>query len=73
MEKYEEMSRYEFMQFFRDDDKMNELTVHDREEIFRYILLGSSDFTKELLDSILSDYCVENLDIVETKKDWKYY
>ena len=53
------------MDFFRNDEKLNELTVDDRVEIFRYILIGSSDFTKKLLDEILSDYCVENLEIVE--------
>jgi len=57
------------MNFFRDDDKLNELTVEDRIEIFKYILIGSSDFTKKLLDEILSDYCVENLKIVELKND----
>lgn len=62
---YKEISRDNFMDFFRNDEKLNELTVDDRVEIFRYILIGSSDFTKKLLDEILSDYCVENLEIVE--------
>lgn len=61
------MSREDFMTFFRDDNKLNELSVEDRKEIFRYILLGSSDFSKQLLDEILSDYCVENLEILEIK------
>ncbi len=56
------------MIFFRDDEKLNELTVDDRMEIFRTIILGSSDFTKELLDKILSDYSVTNLEIVENGK-----
>ena len=67
MDDYKKISREDFMNFFRDDEKLNELTVDDRVEIFSYILLGSSDITKKLLDEILSDYCVENLEIVEIK------
>jgi hypothetical protein len=67
MKCYEQISREDFMTFFRDDNKLNELSVEDRKEIFRYILLGSSDFSKQLLDEILSDYCVENLEILEIK------
>lgn len=62
---YKKITREDFMNFFRDDEKLNELTVDDRVEIFRYILLGSSDFSKKLLDEILSDYCVGNLEIIE--------
>ena len=53
------------MKFFRDDVKLNELTVDDRIEVFRTILVGSSDLTKELLDDILDDYSVSNLEIIE--------
>ena len=67
MDKYKRISRDDFMNFFRDDEKLSELTVDDRVEIFSYILLGSSDFTKELLDRVLSDYSVENLQILELK------
>ena len=59
------MSRDKFMDFFRDDDSLNQLSVDDRIEIFSTILLGSSDFTKELLDRIFRDYCVSNLEIIE--------
>ncbi len=65
MDDYKKITREDFMNFFRDDDKLNELSVDDRVEIFRYVLIGSSDFTKELLDEILSDYCVDNLEITE--------
>ena len=65
MESYLQMSREDFMNFFRDDEKLNELSVSDRIEVFRTILLGSSDFTKDLLDEVLSDYCVENLEVIE--------
>ncbi len=52
------------MQFFRDDEKLNELTPDDRGEIFRTILLGSCDLTKELLEEIISDYSVSNLKVI---------
>jgi transcriptional regulator with XRE-family HTH domain len=61
-------NREDFMNFFRDDEKLNELNTDDRVEVFRTILIGNSDFTKELLDKILSDYNVSNLKIVEIFK-----
>lgn len=69
MEDYQKISREDFMKFFRDDEKLNELTVDDRIEIFRTILVGSSDITKELLDDILSDYSVNNLEIIDNGKE----
>lgn len=57
------------MKFFRNDEKLNELTIDDRIEIFRTILAGSSDLTKELLDEILEDYAVLNLEIIENGKE----
>lgn len=65
MESHNKISREEFMKFFRDDEKLNELTVDDRIEVFSTILLGSSDLTKKLLDDILNDYSVDNIEIVE--------
>jgi hypothetical protein len=64
MKNYKEITREEFMQFFRDDEKLNELTPDDRDEIFRTILLGSCDITKELLEEIISDYSVSNLKVI---------
>lgn len=69
MDNYKEIVRADFMAFFRDDEKLNELSVNDRIEIFKTILLGSSDITKELLDEVLSDYCVENLEIIDNGKE----
>lgn len=60
-----EFSRDDFMDFFRDDNKLNTLTLYDRQEIFAYILPGRSDFTKEFLDEILSDYDVYNIKVIE--------
>jgi hypothetical protein len=65
MENYQKILREDFMKFFRDTDKLNELTPDDRVEIFRTILLGSSDLTKDLLNEILGDYCVDNLEIID--------
>lgn len=65
MESYQRISREDFMKFFRDDEKLNELTPDDRDEIFRTILLGSCDITKDLFDDILSDYSVSNLKVME--------
>lgn len=64
MKNYKEINREEYMQFFRDDEKLNELTPDDRDEIFRTILLGSCDITKELLEEIISDYSVSNLKVI---------
>ena len=65
MESYQNLTREDFMKFFRDNDKLNELTVDDRIEIFRTILIGSSDLTKDLLNEILDDYSVDNLEVIE--------
>lgn len=67
MKNYKEISRAEFMLFFRDDEKLNELTPDDRDEIFRTILLGSCDITKELLEEIISDYSVSDLKVINIK------
>lgn len=66
---YREITREDFMNFFRDDEKLCELTVDDRLEIFRYVLIGSSDLTKELLDEMLSDYSCSHLEIIDNGKD----
>lgn len=47
-------TREVFMTFFHSTEKLNELTSDDRAEIFRTVLLGSSDFTKELFNEILN-------------------
>ena len=67
MDNYKKISRDDFMNFFRDDEKLNELTIDDRVEIFSSILCGCSDFTKGLLENILFDYNVKTIEIIETK------
>lgn len=71
MNEYKEITRESFMNYFRDDEKLQELSVDDRIEIFRTILLGSSDITKDLLNDILSDYNVSNLEIIEVNYESK--
>lgn len=61
-----EMTREDFMEFFRDDEKLNTLSPDDRVEIFSSILLGGCDITKELLEEILGNYGVDNLEVIET-------
>ena len=71
MENYQKISREDFMKFFRDNDKLNELTPDDRVDIFRTILLGSSDLTVNLLNEILDDYSVENIEVTESNNGEK--
>jgi hypothetical protein len=59
------ISREDFMAFFRNNESLNTLSPDDRIEIFSTILLGNSDFKKPLFDEIFSDYGVENLEVVE--------
>jgi hypothetical protein len=65
MDNPNQISRAEFMAFFRDEDSLNSLTVDDRIEIFSTVLLGSSDFTKKLFDEIFVDYGVRGLKVVD--------
>lgn len=60
-----EITRNEFMSFFRNDEQLNTLSNDDRIEIFTQIIFGGSDFTKELLDEILEDYSVTHLEITD--------
>lgn len=64
------MTRDQFMEFFRDEDRLNTLTPDDRIEVFRSIMLGSSDFTPKLLNDILNDYGADHvyIDEGETQK-----
>lgn len=59
------ITKKQFMDFFRSEEGYDQLTVDDCIELFSSALRGSSDFTKELLDSVLADYGVDNLEIVE--------
>lgn len=71
MEHHNQLSKEEFMHFFRDTEKLNELTPADRIEIFRTILVGSSDFSKDLLNEILADYAVDHLEVIDVNNGKK--
>lgn len=71
MDNYQKILREDFMKFFRDTEKLNELNADDRIEIFRTILTGSSDLSKDLLNEILVDYCVDNLEVINKNNDEK--
>jgi hypothetical protein len=60
-----EFTRDDFMKFFRDDEQLKTLSTDDRIAIFETVLVGSSDFSKELLDGILSDYIVGEIEVIE--------
>lgn len=53
------MTSKEFLQFFNDDEKLNQLSADDRLELFHYIMKDGSDITKELLNEIISDYSAD--------------
>ena len=71
MKNYRNITREDFMNFFRNDDRLSELSTDDRIEIFSTILTGSSDFSKKLLDNILSDYNVDFLKVIENNNENK--
>jgi len=64
---YRSIAPQDFMNFFRDDEMLNQLTTDDRIEIFSQVLAGSSDITKQLLDDLNHDYSVGGLEVVESR------
>lgn len=65
------INRNQFMEFFRSDEYSNQLDNNDKEEIFRGSLSGSSDFSVELINEVLSDHKVQ--DIVAVSKKRRYF
>ncbi|MEY2220254.1 hypothetical protein AB7971_17985 [Acinetobacter baumannii] len=59
------MDREHFMDFFRNDEKLEQLTPDDRIEIFLNVLLGSSDIDVKLLNQLLNNYDIRNIVISE--------
>jgi len=57
------ITRQQFLDFFRSDDYNELLSADDCIEVFQTALKGSSDITPELLNDLLSDYCVGNLEV----------
>ncbi|MDT8411715.1 MAG: hypothetical protein RQ875_04570 [Vicingaceae bacterium] len=66
-DKSKNMTREDFMNFFRDDEKLSTLSADDRIEIFLQILPGGSDITEDLLNELINDYQVTNLEISQVK------
>lgn len=66
-EKLKNITREDFMNFFRDDEKLSTLSADDRIEIFLQILPGGSDITEYLLNELISDYQVTNLEVSQVK------
>ncbi len=64
-QKEKEITRNDFMNFFRDNDKLNLLSTDDRIEVFSTIRLGSSDFKIKIFENIFSDYCVSHIGVLD--------
>ncbi|TXI83195.1 MAG: hypothetical protein E6Q38_03920 [Crocinitomicaceae bacterium] len=64
----EQITREQFMEFFRNDDLINTLSTDDRIELFSSILAGSSDFKLELFEQLFADYGVNHLAVVQVEK-----
>ena len=58
-----QITRQQFLEFFRSDDYYDQLSTDDCIEVFRTALKGASDITAELLNEIISDYGVGNLEV----------
>jgi hypothetical protein len=52
-----EITREQFMEFFRSEDLHNKITVDDAHEIFTGILHGDSDLTEEVFQGVINNYC----------------
>ncbi|HFF4764145.1 TPA: hypothetical protein ACGC4C_003840, partial [Acinetobacter baumannii] len=63
------MDREHFMDFFRNDEKLEQLTPDDRIEIFLNVLLGSSDIDVKLLNELLNNYDIRNIVISEKQSN----
>lgn len=66
------INREQFMEFFRNDESLATLTADDRHEVFAGIMLGSSDFTADMLNKVLSDYGVVSLNVSKTSYSATY-
>lgn len=64
--RYNHFERDIFLDLWRDSGALKEqLTADDHAELFATSCLGASDLTKDTLDSICSDYSVDNLLIID--------
>ena len=58
-----ELTASDFMEFFNDDEKLNQISEADRIDIFLNVLTGSSDITVKLLNQLLRNYDVCDIEI----------
>lgn len=63
------MEREDFMNFLRNDEKLNLSIADDRMEVFSSILIGNPDISKELLNDLLIDYSVNSLIVKEVTNE----
>ena len=54
-----------FMDIFRAEPDQQGLSNDDRAEVFGGIMLGASDFTADGIQSILNDYDVRHIDVID--------
>jgi len=54
-----DITREDFMAYYRSDKYVEELTVDDKIEVFLTSLPGSSDITYELLTQLCAEYGVD--------------
>jgi hypothetical protein len=59
------MNKDSFMKFYRSEEGYDQLSEHDRLEIFLTIMQGSSDITAEVLRNLLEEYDIDNINITE--------
>ena len=59
-----EITREEFMEFFRSDKYMDLLTADDHKELFLDSLTRSSDITYNLLEDLCDNYSVNLKEII---------
>ena len=61
-----DITKDQFMEFFRNDDLLNTLSGHDRREVFLGVLSGSGDITPQLLNELVGDYSAEDIEVIRT-------
>lgn len=57
------ITREEFMDFFRANEGWTQLSSDDRAEIFLDVLYGSSDVTADMLNRLIDRYGIQDLEV----------
>jgi len=63
------ISREQFLDYWRSSKSDEELSADDRNELFVSAPMGACDVDKKTLDEIISDFCIENLMVIEANDD----